>query len=236
MAEYQYNLPFDEILPGHKKCSKCKGVKPYSCFDFNNITKDGYRFECKDCRRHYRQINSVILTQKQSIYYTNHADEYRRWRRDHRERNVDIIRMTEGQRYRENPQRIKAQNDRRKARLQELPNTLTQRDKEFVLQYWDNTCAICGCNDEIICDLRFDHWISIHHPHCPGTVPGNIILLCNTKKETPIYQAGCDQSKGNKDGAVWLRERFGQKEGQRKLREIKQFLDAARKYAAETGS
>ncbi len=34
-----------------KECSKCKQVKPYEAFHKNASNKDGYNFQCKECRK-----------------------------------------------------------------------------------------------------------------------------------------------------------------------------------------
>lgn len=38
-----------------KTCSKCKQNKPFADFGKKQSNKDNYQYECKICRKHYRQ-------------------------------------------------------------------------------------------------------------------------------------------------------------------------------------
>ena len=41
-----------------KICTKCKEIKPHTDFIKNNLTKDGYTYQCKDCRnKWFREYN-----------------------------------------------------------------------------------------------------------------------------------------------------------------------------------
>lgn len=49
-----------------KVCTKCGRELPISEFQKSNNTKDGYRYECKDCRHEYmKQYNEKRKAQKQ---------------------------------------------------------------------------------------------------------------------------------------------------------------------------
>lgn len=231
MATDQYSLSADELLPGHKKCYRCKKPKPYTAFDLSSRSKDGRRGECKTCRKEYRKANSAILVKKQGTYVATHLSEHQAWRRDHRARNLEKLRAKDAGRYAKDPNRVRQQQARRRARLKQLPNTLAKEDSLFAFNYWDNACAVCGCQDTSIATLRLDHWVPVGSPLCPGTISGNMLPLCNTKKGTPAYHAGCNQSKHTKEGKGWLNDRFGDEFAAMKIAEIETFFELARSFA-----
>ena len=37
----------------NKRCSKCKSTKPVSEFDKHSLSKDGYQYWCKECKKQY---------------------------------------------------------------------------------------------------------------------------------------------------------------------------------------
>lgn len=54
-----------------KKCSKCEQIKSYDNFHKNKYMKDGYAYDCKDCRRiigkRYWQENRDFLKIKRAM-------------------------------------------------------------------------------------------------------------------------------------------------------------------------
>ncbi len=42
---------FGRVLKGKKRCPYCNTVKSYSLFYNNSLTRDGYDYDCKECRR-----------------------------------------------------------------------------------------------------------------------------------------------------------------------------------------
>src|SRR5258708_1456733 len=78
-------------------------------------------------------------------------------------------------------------------RLRNLPNTFTEVQRKFALQYWQGRCAICGKESQC-----FDHWIPISNIACPGTVADNLIPLC----------LQCNSIKGSR-GEEWLIAEYG---------------------------
>lgn len=230
MATEEYTATPDEIPDGFKRCTHCKEIKVFEEFDRNSRSKDGRRQPCRACRKLFREQNSEILSEKQSVYYAAHSEKYIIWRREYRLNNIEMIREEESKRFEKNPEKFSKQNKRRHRRLRELPNTLTDAGRKFAMDYWENACAVCGCNDVKICAIRFDHWIPLYDALCPGTTPENMIPLCNTKKGTPAYKAGCNQSKNAKNPEKWLIEIFGAEYAQKKLAEIKEFFNAAKLF------
>jgi hypothetical protein len=56
-----------------KTCIKCKEEKPFTEYNFNSKASDGYRGECKSCRR----------IAERERYAKNHKGEYRRYTKVH---------------------------------------------------------------------------------------------------------------------------------------------------------
>lgn len=106
---------------------------------------------------------------------------------------------------------------RYRARRKALPNTYTADDWAQALDYWDNTCAVCGRPPGLWHTLSQDHWLPLSHPDCPGTVAMNMLPLC--------YGAdGCNNSKGKKEPHKWLIERLGKRKAKKKLAEIEAYF------------
>jgi hypothetical protein len=102
---------------------------------------------------------------------------------------------------------------RYRARKLALPNHFTARDRQFMLQYWQYACAICGNQEGFWHTLADDHWIPLHSQKCPGTVPENILPLCHGRE-------GCNNNKGKKDPHLWLIDRVGKLKAARILKAI----------------
>ena len=236
MSEEYPSISVVEIPENSKRCTKCGEVKLLEFFDLQSKSKDGRRQPCRECRKKYREEHSEELSKKQMAYYAEHLEEYVEWRREYRARNIETLRVEESLRYKKHPESFIYQLERRRRLLNELPNNFTEKNMQFARLYWHNQCAVCGCGDENICKLLFDHWIPIGNSNCPGTVPDNMVLLCNTKKGTPLYVAGCNQSKGAKLPSIWLRQRFGESFSVSKMAEIQRFFEEAVLFSTQEGS
>jgi len=63
-----------------KICSKCNVEKLLNEFDIRKDTKNGYRSECKECRRKiinkYNEKNKDILNEKKKIYYIQNKESF----------------------------------------------------------------------------------------------------------------------------------------------------------------
>lgn len=116
------------------------------------------------------------------------------------------------------PEQTKAVQIRRRARVRCLPNTFSSRDWIKCLEYWGNSCAVCGrAGDDIT--LAADHWIPIADPRPdnPGTVPQNILPLCHGKN-------GCNTLKNDNDPVEWLEKRFGKHKARQILARIEAYF------------
>jgi len=57
-----------------KICCKCKLDQPLENFGKLSSSKDGHRYDCKQCRKEYRDTNKEIIKEKQRIYYENNKE------------------------------------------------------------------------------------------------------------------------------------------------------------------
>jgi len=106
-----------------KICSKCGEFKPYSEYNKRKKSKDGYRYECNDCRRLYRlenkdaisknkkeycEANKKQLLEKKRVYYENNKEWISAKNAECYISNREIIRERQRKYYIKNKERIKA--------------------------------------------------------------------------------------------------------------------------------
>jgi hypothetical protein len=123
-------------------------------------------------------------------------------------------------------------------RKRHLPYNFTHEHWDFLLEYWNHACAACGKNGAGFWHtLGLDHWIPVSDPTSPGTVPWNIVSLCNNNDTRGIRQMSgtwcCNQEKRNQRPAAWLTAQLGSRKAQAKLREINIYFEATRAYAVQ---
>src|SRR5262245_1377396 len=94
---------------------------------------------------------------------------------------------------------------KRRARKRGLPDTFSNKEQEFMYQYWDFACAVCGNQQGLLWCLAEDHWIPLASPLCPGTVATNMIPLCDGP-------GACNTTKRDTDAHIWLLRRFSPKQ------------------------
>jgi hypothetical protein len=165
-------------------------------------------------------------------YHETHREERNAKNRGYAETHREELRIYAKDYYKENPEKVKADNKvyrethleelraynrkwtkanlakaaiyraNRKARKQSLPNTFTDEQYHFLLQYWQFSCAVCGRQEGFQWTLSPDHWIPLASPDCPGTIATNMLLMCHGI-------GGCNNSKRHQDGPAWLKEHFG---------------------------
>lgn len=109
----------------------------------------------------------------------------------------------------ERPRYYQQYRDRRRS----LPVNFSTREWEIAQTYWAHRCAICDRPRGLWHTLSQDHWIPLTDPHCPGTIPTNILPLC-------YGTDGCNNSKGKKTPEFWLIEKLGKRKARLKLEEI----------------
>lgn len=63
------------IVDGKKRCSVCGNIKPVSEFNKNSSSNDGYRSECKVCRKMRYLKNSMSGKKRCAAYDKKHRTE-----------------------------------------------------------------------------------------------------------------------------------------------------------------
>lgn len=91
-------------------------------------------------------------------------------------------------------QQSRDREQKRRDRIRALPRDFKGDDKDQTMLMFDYQCAACGAHEEDKV-LQYDHYIDLYQEDCPGTVMGNMIVLCS----------GCNRRKGDK-GAEWFKE------------------------------
>lgn len=87
-----------------KRCSICKQEKPLDTFTRNRAQKDGYAYQCKECRRatrdrtaeneaaaRYRETNREILNRKAKEYAAANPDKIKAKRKKHYAENRESV-------------------------------------------------------------------------------------------------------------------------------------------------
>jgi hypothetical protein len=73
-----------------KRCTACGVVKELSCFHRNICKKDGYHFQCKECRKIERQKYRAKTRQREAAYqrqyYAKNKEPYREYYRKNKEK------------------------------------------------------------------------------------------------------------------------------------------------------
>lgn len=110
-----------------------------------------------------------------------------------------------------------AADHRRRARKRALPALYTPQHWRLALDYWHHACAVCKAQEGFWWTLAMDHWIPLADPLCPGTVPWNIVPLCNGT-------TGCNTHKINIPAKEWLIKKLGKNRALHKVKEIESFL------------
>jgi hypothetical protein len=74
-----------------KLCCKCKQQKPATEFGKLKTSPDGLRYDCKHCRKEYRDKNIAKIKEKQREYYNANKDTLLAKNAIYRENNRDVI-------------------------------------------------------------------------------------------------------------------------------------------------
>lgn len=217
------NLPDNPDPKNGKICVKCHDWKPFAEFYDDPRNRNGKMARCRICfladsgydagsREHLRRKpveipdgmrwctrcenvlpieqftlpSGRIAPQCQPCRKLTGSETFQRtegryqkaWVENHRERRREVSRLYAS---------------RRKARLKELPNQFTIDNWHAALEYFDYTCEVCGGEGP----FEADHWIALGQPDCPGTIPSNIVPLCE----------GCNGSKWQTRPEHWLKDK-----------------------------
>lgn len=227
------------LFPLTCRCSKCNQEYPLTQQYFRwrkYRNKYAWVSTCRNCERGYgkqyeqtergRQRRADYrLSPKGQLAYraAKHRPEYLRkqhvYRHSHR---FKFLRIARDERKRKKPGfRLKHRiyEERRRARKQNTPDTLTSDDWQHCLDYFGGCCAVCGRPPGLFHIIAQDHWIPLSKGG--GYTSGNIIPLCHSRKGDVD---GCNTSKQDCDAAEWLIERYGKRKAAKILAKIEAYF------------
>lgn len=193
---------------GYKRCNQCKECKPLDSDHFyrDASLKSGFAGICIDCKltnsKEFRIENRESLRIRAIVYRAKHGEKHR---------------ISQAKYQRRNPHKTAVFGQRYRARKRNLPDNFTHEDERLMMEYWGNSCAVCGIGLGGLFDFtgrHIDHWIPLSSLDCPGTTAGNMLPLCET----------CNVTKSWKMPDVWLIERYGEKEAQKILGRVERYF------------
>jgi hypothetical protein len=76
-----------------KLCCKCKIDQPYENYGVLKCSKDGLRYDCKDCRKKYNLKNKEHVKEKNREYYENNKETVLDYNKLYRLNNKESINM-----------------------------------------------------------------------------------------------------------------------------------------------
>lgn len=86
-----------------KRCTKCREEKSILKFYKDTRKKDGYRFQCKDCSRKYRQENANKISIHGKNYRKLNSEKISDYKKKQHQKNKDIKKLE----YQQNPEPVK---------------------------------------------------------------------------------------------------------------------------------
>lgn len=160
---------FNKLPEGLSKCQSCGEIKEKDSF-YKDINKsDGVSSYCKPC---------VLIKQreKRALLGDKALATRRKWAEANRERLREQDKI-----YREsNREKMRVIEQRRRARKQSLPDTLTEDETKTILTHFGNKCALCNSPAESL-----DHFIPLATGK-GGTTKENIVPLCNKMNSSKL--------------------------------------------------
>ncbi|MFZ3046178.1 MAG: hypothetical protein WA151_09710 [Desulfatirhabdiaceae bacterium] len=76
-----------------KKCIKCGVIKPLSEFNHRRLSVDGYRNECRLCRKNYnatyQKINSEKIAEQQAKYRIDNHEKIKKRQSEYYANNIE---------------------------------------------------------------------------------------------------------------------------------------------------
>lgn len=181
---------------------------------YRQMVRERIRIASRSYHRRNREAKIVAMRIR---YYADPEKERARTRR-YKQAHPEVRREGE-RRYRQSHGNIKAQ--KRRARQRNLVNDLTIEQWHNALAYFNNCCAVCGCQAGLWHVIVQDHWIPIAKGG--GTTALNIIPLCHSKTDG---QGGCNNQKHHQNAAEWLVKKYGESQAGLILNRIEAYFES----------
>lgn len=131
-----------------KTCSKCGIEQNKNEFARDNSRKSGYKSQCRTCHKVYYLKNIDNISNVRNIWYQNHKNDEREYKRIYNKNNKDYIKIYHANYYKINKERIDINNREyakanlgkmcaytRKYTLNKINATISGFDKEIELIY-----------------------------------------------------------------------------------------------------
>jgi hypothetical protein len=119
-----------------KQCCKCKEIKNIDEFGKLKSGKDGLRYDCKGCRKNYRECSKDIIKKTQDAYYSNNKKSLLEASKQYRIDNIEKISL-QRKNYRNRPhvkEHIQAKNKEYLPIKKEKIKLKRKTDKNFQLK------------------------------------------------------------------------------------------------------
>lgn len=177
-----------------KTCTKCNQVKHLSEFNKHKQMADGHLNHCKQCVKqrkaeyHIRAKDKIQAKNKENYeankdgrlakmkeYYAANKDKIIKQHRGYVKANEDKVKgylkdyrathedLTHNERWR-----------KRRARKRSVNESYTQEDKDYTLDLFNHSCALCGSTES----LCIDHHKPLSEGHALSRT--NAVVLCNS--------------------------------------------------------
>lgn len=178
--------------------------------------------------RAWRASNREIILERKREYHEKYREKENNRSRKNRKLNRD-----QRQEYaRRNILRSRVHTQNHRARKRDLRSDFTPEQQKFALDYFNNSCAICGRQlFDLFGDhgLAFDHWIPLSNSECPGTTATNMIPMCHGVD-------GCNNSKQASLPEEWLVRRFGKRKAKVILARVREYFEIVRIRQNDAGA
>lgn len=211
---------------GHRVCTKCEREIPETVEYFRIREDRGFISICRECEnednrkwneqnpgwnKQYYKENKESMLEANRLWRGQNKQRLRENRKEYYQENKDKI-LEYGKKYREeNKEKVEAQNSdwkkvnaekvriakqRRRAKKEQLPATLSKREWHEIKSFFSNSCAYCGITEREHIDrvgerLHQEHFLSVgsggEYTH------NNIIPSCKS----------CNSSKGENLFSEW---------------------------------
>lgn len=202
----------DTINP-QRTCSGCNQPYPltHDYFARTKYARDGFETRCHKCNK-----NRTDKLGRVKRWQRKFPEKVREYSRRNKKRLAEYHREYNAK----NPSRRRVNYHNRRARQHSLPDTFTYIQWNACLEYWHGCCAVCGNQlRDLFGDVipHADHWIPITYQGAgnPGTVPTNMICLCNS----------CNCSKNDSVPEQWLVKRFGKRKANVIIQRIEAYFE-----------
>lgn len=154
---------------------------------FNKAYYQQNKYHLIERQKEYYQTNRDYVLKYKSLYYQKNKESIEKYRVKYRVKNHDKIRNYFKLYYKNNKDKLRIYHQRRKAKKNSLPSSLTEQEWIEIKNKFNNRCAYCGKKTY----LEQEHFV----PLSKGGeyTSNNIIPACRS----------CNASKRNKDFFEW---------------------------------